>query len=144
MCQISIIQRLKANHNCSYYSSYGVSGVPNINYSKIESKSQPVGACFCVEDGVPNINYSKIESKSQQDVCSLRRITWCAKYQLFKDWKQITTVGRHITGFNRVCQISIIQRLKANHNTRKDRQNSCDGVPNINYSKIESKSQRLE
>ena len=47
--------------------------------------------------------------------------------------------GWHV---ERVFRISAIQKLKANHNGDADRNACIDGVPNISYSEIESKSQR--
>jgi len=140
--RISAIQKLKANHNNRILFVWGRNGVPNISYSEIESKSQlivrPFSRCFRFSEYQLFRNWKQITT-----VLSLRTArNWCSEYQLFRNWKQITTlvlVGKMSTG---VFRISAIQKLKANHNCGwKDIQGK-KGVPNISYSEIESKSQQ--
>jgi len=115
--RISAIQKLKANHN-------------NISYAT------------CGTMGVPNISYSEIESKSQQRKTNLPQCFRCSEYQLFRNWKQITTVPVLKPAEILVFRISAIQKLKANHNINLAKETISLGVPNISYSEIESKSQR--
>ena len=82
---------MKANHNWAYSVDGGAQGVVNISYSKNESKSQHTHNDHPFDGGVVNISYSKIESKSQQGDVQAGTGDGCCKYQLFKEWKQITT-----------------------------------------------------
>jgi len=83
--RISAIQKLKANHNTGAVCITWVNGVPNISYSEIESKSQPITGTPPIISGVPNISYSEIESKSQQGFCSCFLDYRCSEYQLFRN-----------------------------------------------------------
>ncbi len=116
LLQISVVQRMKANHNGNHTFAPGGPVVANISCSKNESKSQPKywnnGRFYC-----------------------------CCKYQLFKEWKQITTICLLLRGLPMLLQISVVQRMKANHNCCSCACNSHCVVANISCSKNESKSQ---
>ena len=114
--QISLFQRSKANHNRNMTSLYPPSVVANIIISKIESKSQ--------------LNNKRVQGE-----------TGCGKYHYFKDRKQITTTCRTRLLTNKLWQISLFQRSKANHNETKGGRRHHSVVANIIISKIESKSQ---
>ena len=60
LLQISVVQRMKANHNAAYNSAAGDSVVANISCSKNESKSQRYALAISEHAG-------------------------CCKYQLFKE-----------------------------------------------------------
>ena len=85
VCQISIIQRLKANHNIVdvYFDTEQVCQISIIQ--RLKANHNAVKAVVVPIEGVPNINYSKIESKSQPRGSSSENRQRCAKYQLFKD-----------------------------------------------------------
>ncbi len=194
LLQISVVQRMKANHNGSGDASGSAFVVANISCSKNESKSQlspmracsyngcckyqlfkewkqittikfptlsffgllqisvvqrmkanhnhplPINACIVV---VANISCSKNESKSQRSYVPPCNMTCCCKYQLFKEWKQITTPVPVIPSMNELLQISVVQRMKANHNDMVATQQLINVVANISCSKNESKSQQL-
>ena len=116
LLQISVVQRMKANHN--YLEVY------------------PIDAQV-----VANISCSKNESKSQQEHVINKHLLRCCKYQLFKEWKQITTVLLSVTYRGRLLQISVVQRMKANHNDIDTHLHCFWVVANISCSKNESKSQ---
>ncbi len=116
--RISGIQKLKANHNYAFF-LWGV---------------------FCV---VPNIRYSEIESKSQLASQTYQPTNGCSEYQVFRNWKQITTHYLSWAEWNELFRISGIQKLKANHNLKPLNGKSLSVVPNIRYSEIESKSQPI-
>ena len=139
--QISVVQRMKANHNGRQIFYHFRRVVPNISCSKNESKSQLSKLmAFALN------SCSKYQLfKEWKQITTPRPANCpngcCSKYQLFKEWKQITTLKHgHIKSL-RLFQISVVQRMKANHNAVLIPLISSVVVPNISCSKNESKSQ---
>ena len=102
LLQISVVQRMKANHN-----SQRIWQRPNLVVANMV----------------------------------LRTLMSCCKYQLFKEWKQITTSRPERNYGQRLLQISVVQRMKANHNRTVVLVVMDPVVANISCSKNESKSQ---
>ena len=139
--QISLFQRSKANHNwllyfCGHILLWQISLFQRskANHNKFLTK-------YASNSVVANIIISKIESKSQQHHHQLPHSTSCGKYHYFKDRKQITTSGSTGPRSNKLWQISLFQRSKANHNPLSLKRTTTIVVANIIISKIESKSQ---
>ena len=116
LLQISVVQRMKANHNTALMLLSSVIVVANISCSKNESKSQRYALAISEHAG-------------------------CCKYQLFKEWKQITTIQPWPLKLTQLLQISVVQRMKANHNYSRLGGYDITVVANISCSKNESKSQ---
>ena len=170
LLQISVVQRMKANHNIGYVNAIVTKVVANISCSKNESKSQHIWSqprkptellqisvvqrmkanhnnligLIYKHHVVANISCSKNESKSQHINSNIFEVHSCCKYQLFKEWKQITTPYTVLLPFGTLLQISVVQRMKANHNSILIISFLCPVVANISCSKNESKSQPQE
>ena len=143
LLQISVIQRSKANHNWYGRQWDYLSVVANISYSKIESKSQPWSVYRLWWYGCCKYQLFKDRKQITTRWSVIHSLLSCCKYQLFKDRKQITTPLAMVPWSDRLLQISVIQRSKANHNTGVTITAGTGVVANISYSKIESKSQHV-